>query len=367
MKEFLKKEPVLSIAAILAIVSAFIVKPSIKYLTYIDFRVLILLFCLMIVVGGMQAVGVFEAIAGHMLKHIMNMRQLYVIMVSLCFFSSMLITNDVALITFIPFTIIILNDINKKDKMIVLIVLETIAANLGSMLTPLGNPQNLYIFSVSKMALGEFISTMFPITAASYLLLNVIIRICENKSDRIDTRPAVIRMEDKKRLFFYSVLFILCIGTVLHFLHHFILLGIILLGAWISDKSLIKRADYSLLFTFTAFFVFIGNMQHIEVIQNFIQSAMKEHTMLFAVSVSQIISNVPAAVLLSGFTNNYVELLKGVNIGGLGTLIASMASLISYRYYANTKEAHTGKYIGVFTGMNMIFLAVLLVTELLIG
>jgi len=367
MKEFLKKEPVLSVAAMLAAASAFIIKPSVKYLEYIDFRVLTLLFCLMLVVGGMQTLGVFEAIAGHMLKHIMNMRQLYVIMVSLCFFSSMLITNDVALITFIPFTIIILYDINKKDKMIVLIVLETIAANLGSMFTPIGNPQNLYIFSVSKMSLEKFMGTMFPITAVSYFLLHVVIRIYENKNDRIETRPAVIKMEDKKRLVFYSVLFLLCIVTVLHFLHYFMLLGIVLLGIIVVDRSLLKKADYSLLLTFVAFFIFIGNMQHIEVIQNFIQNAMKEHTMIFAVIASQVISNVPAAVLLSGFTSDYAELLKGVNIGGLGTLIASMASLISYRYYANTKEVRTGKYIGVFSGLNLLFLGILLVTETIIG
>lgn len=367
MKEFLRKEPVLSVASLLAIVSALMIHPSIQYMEYIDFRVLTLLFCLMLVVGGMQTLGVFEAIAGHMLRHISNMRQLYIIMVSLCFFSSMLITNDVALITFIPFTIIILLDINKKDNMIVLIVLETIAANLGSMLTPIGNPQNLYIFSVSKMSIEQFIRTMLPIAVISYLLLILTITICEDNSNQIETRPAVIKMEDKKRLFFYSLLFLICIGTVLHFLHYLVLLGIILIAIIISDRSLIKKADYSLLCTFVAFFIFIGNMQHIEVIQHFIQSAMKGHTMIFAVISSQVISNVPAAVLLSGFTNNYVELLKGVNIGGLGTLIASMASLISYRYYANTKEAKTGKYIKIFAALNIIFLGALLVSECLIG
>jgi Na+/H+ antiporter NhaD/arsenite permease-like protein len=250
--------------------------------------------------------------------------------------------------------------------MIVLIVLETIAANLGSMFTPIGNPQNLYLFSISNMSLSEFLATMLPLTLVSYLLLHIVIRIYENKNDKIETRPAVIKMEDKRRLLFYSLLFLLCIGTVLHFMHYFVLLGIILLGIIISDKELVKKADYSLLLTFVAFFIFIGNMQQIEVIQNFLRNVMKQHTMLFAVISSQVISNVPSAVLLSGFTNQYVELLKGVNIGGLGTLIASMASLISYRYYANTKEAKTGSYIGKFTVFNILFLVILLGTEIVI-
>lgn len=360
MKEFVKKEPVLFVAILLAVLSSFLVKPSVEYINYIDFGVLILLFCLMVVVSGFQSIGVFEFLAAYLLKCMKNMRQLYFVMISLCFFSSMLITNDVALITFIPFTIMILIHLDKKDKLITLIVLETIAANLGSMLTPIGNPQNLYIYTISQMSLLKFVSVMLPITVISYLLLLLIIWIGTKKNENIEMNLPVKEVEDKKRFALYVILFVLCICAVLHLVPYVVLLGVVFCGAYLSDKDLIGKVDYSLLLTFTAFFIFIGNMQHMEFIRSFINSIIAGNTIVFAVLSSQIISNVPAAVLLSGFTKNYAELLIGLNIGGLGTLIASMASLISYRYYVNIENHDTKKYISVFTITNLFFLIVLL-------
>ncbi|WP_099468946.1 SLC13 family permease [Konateibacter massiliensis] len=360
MKEFIKKEPVLTAAILLAALSVFIVKPSAAYIDYIDFGVLILLFCLMLVVGGLQSIGMFEFLAGYMLKFIKNDRQLYSMMVSLCFFTSMLITNDVALITFIPFTILLLLNLKKRDKLISLIVLETVAANLGSMLTPIGNPQNLYIYTISEMSIAKFVKVMLPITVISYVLLLIVIWIITRNNKKIETNMEIHKVSDKKRLLLYAVLFLLCIGAVLHLLNYAVLLWIVLAAVFLSDKNLVMKADYSLLFTFTAFFIFIGNIQHMELVRSSIQGIIKGNTILFAVLSSQVISNVPSAMLLSGFTNNYSELLLGLNIGGLGTLIASMASLISYRYYVNIQHSDTKRYIGVFTLTNVFFLVALL-------
>lgn len=360
MKEFVKKEPVLFVAILLAMGSAFLVKPSASYLKYIDFSVLILLFCLMIVVGGLQSIGVFEFLAAYLIRYMKNIRHLYLSMVTLCFFSSMLITNDVALITFIPFTIMILLSLEKKECLISLIVLETVAANLGSMLTPIGNPQNLYIYTISQMPLLKFLKVMLPVTVISYLLLLITIMILTRNKDEIKMQFPVKKIEDTKRFLLYILLFSLCLGSVLHMVSYILLLGIVLIAALLSDKELINGVDYSLLFTFVGFFIFIGNMQHMEAVQTVIHRLMAGHTMLFAVLSSQVISNVPAAMLLSGFTKEYAELLIGLNIGGLGTLIASMASLISYRYYVNIHNHDAKRYISVFTAMNVLFLVVLL-------
>lgn len=362
MKEFLKKEPVLVSAVFLAGFSAILVKPSYEYISYIDFGVLSLLFCLMVVVSGLQSIGVFDFLASYLMKYMKNIRQFYLIMVSLCFFSSMIITNDVALITFIPFTIMILTSLNRKDKLISIIVLETIAANLGSMLTPIGNPQNLYIYTVSHMSLLKFIGVMLPITVISYMILFIMVWLGTKKNETIDMQLSIKEVEDKRRFLLYVFLFALCIGTVLHLISYVVLTVIVIFGAMISDKHLMKKVDYSLLVTFIAFFIFIGNMQHMEFVQTIIQRRMADNTILFAVISSQFISNVPAAVLLSGFTKDYVELLIGVNIGGLGTLIASMASLISYRYYVGIQNHDAKKYISVFTMANVVFLVLLLTT-----
>lgn len=362
MKEFLKKEPVLVLAVFLAGLSATLVKPSYEYFNYIDFSVLSLLFCLMVVVSGLQSIGVFDYLSSYMMKYMKNIRQFFLIMVSLCFFSSMIITNDVALITFIPFTIMILTSLEQKDKLISIIVLETIAANLGSMLTPIGNPQNLYIYTVSHMSLLSFVRVMLPITIISYLFLFIIVCFVTKQNETIAMHFLIKEVKDKRRLLVYTFLFALCIGTVLHLIPYVVLTGVIIVVAITSDKGLIKKVDYSLLVTFIAFFIFIGNMQHMEFVKTLIQERMADNTILFAIISSQFISNVPAAVLLSGFTKNYVDLLIGINIGGLGTLIASMASLISYRYYVGVHNHDAKKYISVFTMANVVFLVLLLTT-----
>ena len=365
--EFLKKETVLCIAFLLAVISAFIVPVDAQYIEYMDFRVLVLLFALMTVMSGLQSLGIFEKLSYSLLKYVKSTRSLTLLLVSLCFFLAMFITNDVALITFVPFTILILEKIDSPKNLIPIIVLETIAANLGSMLTPIGNPQNLYLYGLSGLSISEFLLHMAPSTIISFVLL--IICSLFLKKEEITILETTNTVENKKPVLtaYYFVLFILCLLTVAYLIPYPVLLLVSIPVLLIWDNETLKKVDYSLLLTFISFFVFIGNMQRIPAVAEMISSLVEGKELITAFLASQIISNVPAAMLLSGFTENYKDLLLGVNIGGLGSLIASLASLISFKYFANyvaklPKESNItkGKYLVHFTSMNVLFAAFLL-------
>lgn len=365
--EFLKKETVLCIAFLLAVISAFIVPVDAQYIEYMDFRVLVLLFALMTVMSGLQSLGIFEKLSYSLLKYVKSTRSLTLLLVSLCFFLAMFITNDVALITFVPFTILILEKIDSPKNLIPIIVLETIAANLGSMLTPIGNPQNLYLYGLSGLSISEFLLHMAPSTIISFVLL--IICSLFLKKEEITILETTNTVENKKPVLtaYYFVLFILCLLTVAYLIPYPVLLLVSIPVLLIWDNETLKKVDYSLLLTFISFFVFIGNMQRIPAVAEMISSLVEGKELITAFLASQIISNVPAAMLLSGFTENYKDLLLGVNIGGLGSLIASLASLISFKYFANyvaklPKESNItkGKYLVHFTSMNILFAAFLL-------
>lgn len=365
--EFLKKETVLCIAFLLAVISAFIVPVDSQYIEYMDFRVLVLLFALMTVMSGLQSLGIFEKLSYSLLKYVKSTRSLTLLLVSLCFFLAMFITNDVALITFVPFTILILEKIDSPKNLIPIIVLETIAANLGSMLTPIGNPQNLYLYGLSGLSISEFLLHMALSTIISFVLL--IICSLFLKKEEITILETTNTFENKKPVLtaYYFVLFILCLLTVAYLIPYPVLLLVSIPVLLIWDRATLKKVDYSLLLTFISFFVFIGNMQRIPAVAEMISSLVEGKELITAFLTSQIISNVPAAMLLSGFTDNYKALLLGVNIGGLGSLIASLASLISFKYFANyvaklPKESNItkGKYLAHFTSMNVLFAAFLL-------
>lgn len=364
MIDFIKKETVLIIAFVLAVISAFFVSPSEKYLEYIDFRVLGILLSLMIIMSAFQRIGIFDKIGTVLLKRTKNICQLCIVLVMLCFFSSMLITNDVALITFVPFSLLTLKRANREDKLIFVIVLQTIAANLGSMLTPTGNPQNLYLYNISGMSFFDFMALMLPYTAAALLLLIIVLMFC--KKDNIDVnflsdKRASNSFERKNKLLtiIYTLLFGLGILSVCRVLPYYILLAVVVVTVFFCDKKVFPNVDYCLIFTFICFFIFIGNIGNIEVVRTAFEQTVGGNEILIGILSSQVISNVPAALMLSGFTDNYNSLLLGVNIGGLGTLIASMASLISYKIYAQNCNNSKGKYMLWFTLGNILFLAVL--------
>ena len=360
-----KTEVVLSIAVLLAVVSAFVIHPDKEYINYIDFRTLAILFCLMAVMAGLQKIGLFRYVAEKLLGKVSHIRGLTFILIMLCFFSSMLITNDVALITFVPFTFIVLNMImgEESEKFIVpVVVMQTIAANLGSMLTPIGNPQNLYLYGKTTMNFASFMFFMLPYTVIAFTLLAVwclLFRYQGEKKIELKIEQNTGVAQYKKQLIVYSVLFALCILTVAHVISYMVTLGIVLFVVFILDKRVLKEVDYALLLTFVGFFIFIGNMGRVPAFNAFIQNIIDGNEVLTSVVSSQFMSNVPAALLLSGFTEQYELLIVGTNLGGLGTLIASMASLISFKYIGKEYGHLKGRYMLYFTITNLLFLIIL--------
>lgn len=379
--EFIKGETVLAVAALLALLSLFFVLPDKEYINYIDYRVLGLLFSLMVVMAGLQELGFFQKIASAILKKVKDYRGLCFVAVALCFFSSMLITNDVALITFVPLTILLLKMAGMEDKMTPVIVLQTIAANLGSMLTPVGNPQNLYLYAVSGMSLVDFIGVMGPLTVVSFVLLVICCVVQKNskmaefggfdaeKGERKAESEAKsgenIAQNDsnakvKSAFIFFCVLFVVSLLSVLRVIHFLIPLTIAVIGTFVVRRHILKQVDYNLLLTFVCFFVFIGNVGRMEAVRLWLENLIGGRELMVGFLSSQVISNVPACILLSGFTDSWRELLMGVNIGGLGTLIASLASLISYKFFAKEQPTKKGSYLLHFSWVNILFAVILL-------
>ena len=369
IKSFVKKEAVFCISALCAISTMFLVPPSAEYINYIDFHVLILLLCLMAVVSGFKSVGAFRWLTYQLLRRTNSGRILGVTLVLLPFFTSMLVTNDVALLVFVPFTMLLLSNLGYEKNIIPVIVLQTVSANLGSMATPVGNPQNLFLYSAYNLGASEFFLVTLPLTLVSLAALVLF---------SLPTLPRTLpkqelkaeKITDSRYLALFAILFALCLLTVFRVMSHYILLASIFLGFLILNKTTKAKVfgdiDFMLLLTFVCFFVVSGNLGRVDAVKVFLQELLGKSTLLTSVATSQIISNVPAAVLLSSFTDNWQELLAGVNIGGLGTPIASLASLITLKLYMNTEGAKIGKFIGVFTLANVVGLVILLGFEFLV-
>lgn len=357
----IKSDPVLLIAWFIAIISSFFVYPDKKYIDYIDWRSLGILWALMVVVQGFKKNSVFEKIGQFLLKRVTYGWQLAAVLIFMCFFGSMLITNDVALITFVPFAIMILKSSCREDLMIPVVVLQTVAANMGSMLTPIGNPQNLYLYGVTGMSIGDFILTMLPLSSLTLVLLALCIFTLPKKTKKIvmDEYYTVVKGGSSVQIIIYLILFALALCTVLRLIPWYIVAGVILAVVVVIDYKIILRVDYILLLTFVGFFIFTGNIGRVDKVREILEDLIKNREFLISALTSQFISNVPATLLLTGFTNRYKSLLQGVNVGGLGTLIASMASLISYKAISNVYPHTKGKYLKQFTLVNIVFLVIL--------
>ena len=357
--DFFRRETVLAVAWALALASMALVPPDGGYLDYIDFDTLMLLFSLMAVMAGLQRLGLFRRLGEGLLVRTATTRQLEGVLIFLPFFTSMAVTNDVALITFVPFALEVLQLAHREDRLVPVVVMRTIAANLGSMTTPIGNPQNLYLYAHYRLDLGVFFRTMLPLTLASALLLGLFIVTGRSRPLAVPQFPPQLPL-DRNRLTMYGCLFLLCLGAVADLLPVWAPAALVLLLVLCADRPTLKKVDYSLLLTFVGFFLFVGNLGRLPAFRTLFQALLTGHEVLCAVLASQVISNVPAALLLSGFTENGRALLVGTNLGGLGTLIASMASLISYKQIARNHPRLRGRYLGWFTAANVTFLLILL-------
>ena len=356
---FLKGEAVLCVAAVCAVITMALVPPDGAYIGYIDLRVLCLLLCLMAVVAGVQSCGAFQYLAEQLLRRRPGPRTLGIILVLLPFFVSMAVTNDVALITFVPFTLLLLEQLGCRRAAVPLLVLQTVAANLGSMATPVGNPQNLFLYAAYELTPGDFFPVVLPLTGIALVCLAAAAApVLPKALPAPELTGQALR--NPRKLALYGVLFVLCLLTVFRVLPYGILTVIVVVALALAEPVLLKKLDYGLLATFVCFFIVSGNLGRLPAVHDLLQSLLERSTLLTGVLTSQIISNVPAAVLLSGFTDNWRDLLLGVDIGGLGTPIASLASLITLKLYLRSREARPGRFLAVFTLANAAGLVILL-------
>ena len=360
MKGFLKREIVFVIAAAAAVISAFFNPPSAAWIDAIDFRTLAMLFSLMGISEGLKASGFFDSIAGAMMKRASGTKALSFALIAIVFVSSMLFTNDVSLLMFVPFSAMLLDKAGaEEDYLINVIVLETIAANLGSMTTPVGNPQNLYICSFFSVDALPFFSAILPYSALSALLIAASSFLLLSKSHDMEKEEREIRKADRTRTVIYLAFLLIALLSVFRVISWKLLFASEIIMLLVVDRTIFKRIDYILLMTFVAFFIFSENIRNIEGVRNLIAGPMKTHPIAVSAAVSQVISNVPAAILLSSFADSFKGVLIGTDIGGLGTPIASLASLISLKLYYKREQGKKGRYMAMFLVMNILLLALL--------
>ena len=354
---FVKKNAVVCIALAAAIITSFIIPVDKEYVGYFDYKTLTCLFCVLAVVCALKNINFFYMLARKVVQLFKTARMSVLALVYITFIGSMLIANDMALLTFLPLGYFVLTTTKKEKYMAFTFIMQNIAANLGGMLTPFGNPQNLYLYSKYEIPNLEFMAIMAP----PFIVSVAIITLC----CIIFVKPEPLSLSDERivlspwRTVVYLLLFALSIVIVFRGIPYWIGLIVIPIALLILDRKALGMVDYGLLFTFVFFFIFAGNMARIDVVRNLFSMLLEKSTLLFSVISCQCISNVPSAILLSQFTENYQDLLVGVNIGGVGTLIASLASLITFREYVKHNPGKTGYYIGLFSLFNFGFLIIL--------
>lgn len=358
---FAKKNAVMLIAFAAALITSLFVPVDKEYIGYFDFKTLSCLFCVLAVVCALKDINFFFVIARKIVHFFKTARMSILALVYITFIGSMLIANDMALLTFLPLGFLVLSSTGKQKYMAFTFIMQNIAANLGGMLTPFGNPQNLYLYTKFNIPNGEFMGIMAP----PFILSVVLITLC--CIIFVKNEPLMISDEkielNGKRTALYLALFALAIAIVFRGIPYWIGLIIIPAVLFFADRHALESVDYPLLFTFVFFFIFAGNMARMDAVRNFFSALLSKNTLLFSALSCQCISNVPSAILLSRFTGNYAELLIGVNVGGVGTLIASLASLITFREYVKHDPKSTRRYIAEFSAFNFGFLIILIAFE----
>lgn len=355
---FMKNEVVLFVAIIFTIITCLFVPIDKEYLNYFDYNTLVCLFCMLVVVAGLKSTNIFELISRKMIGLFHTRRTVIYSLVFGTFFFDMIVANDMSLITFLPLTYIVLHSTNNDKYLAFTFIMQTIAANMGGMITPYGNPQNLYLYSYYNISTDEFFGILFLQTITVAVLLWICCAFINNETLKLKDNSE-IRI-NRKKLYVYIILFILVILSVFRIIPYLIVLGIVIITILLFDIGRFKHVDYSLIATFFVFFIFSGNIARINAIKELISNIVIGNTLLAGIISCQFISNVPTAIFLSKFTTNYKELLISVNVGSLGILISSLASLITLREFLKHQPNKFGKYLGMFTLFNTVFLIILL-------
>ena len=355
---FLRKNVVMLVALLAAVITAFFVPPDEAYLGYFDVKTLTCLFCVLAVVCALKNIQFFYILAKKIVRSFRNARMSVLALVYITFIGSMLIANDMALLTFLPLGYLVLTSTGKQKYMAFTFIMQNIAANLGGMLTPFGNPQNLYLYTKFEIPTGEFVTIMLLPFVVSVVLITIFCLIFV-KAEPLEVADEKVKLP-VGRTALYLALFALALAIVFRGIPYVVGLVVIPVVLLIADRKALKMVDYPLLLTFVFFFVFAGNMARIQWVRDIFSGLLDKSTLLFSILSCQFISNVPSAILLSQFTENYRELLLGVNIGGVGTLISSLASLITFREYTSHNPGKSGYYIKTFSLFNLAFLVILI-------
>lgn len=362
IKHFLVKDKVFLIAFFMAIISIFFNPISREYIDFINFKVLIVMFVLMLSVAGMTDQHLFTNIAVKMVKHLRDMRMIALVIILTTFFLGMLITNDAVLLTLVPFTLFVTSKIKRHKEALIIVILQTLAANLGSALTPMGDPQNIFLYTNFDIPFWVFMSKTAVITITGFVLLVITVFIVF-KDDVVIPIVEDVKIKDY-RIWLYFLMFALAILTVLHLINQYLALGLVVTIGLIFSRSEFKKVDYHLLLTFVMFFIFTGNIGTIDYIKDFFNQVLNSQTNVFftGLLVSQVISNVPATVLLSAFTEEayILSLLQGVNVGAMGTIIGSLASLITFKFVIKLYPERFKEYLIKYTVICLIYMAVII-------
>lgn len=362
IKDFFLKDKVFLIAFIVALISVFL-NPNFKdYPSFINYKVLIVMFTLMLAVSGMTHQNLFTVIAVKMVKHLKDMRTIALVIVLISFFLGMLLTNDAVLLTLVPFTLFVTSKINRHKEALIIVILQTLAANLGSALTPMGDPQNIFLYTNFDISFWTFMSKTAVITITGFILLVISIFIIF-KQDEVHPIVEEFKIKDK-RIYVFFVIFLIGILTVLHVIPEWVTLPVVVAIGLVFGRNEFKNVDYHLLLTFTMFFIFTGNIGEIQAVNDFFSGILKSESSVFftGLLVSQVISNVPATVLLSAFTPTayLLNLLQGVNVGSMGTLVGSLASLITFKFVIKLYPERFKEYLAKYTLISIIYMAVII-------
>ncbi len=360
---FAKKEVVLSIAIICTIITMFFVPVDKEYLGYFEYKTLVSLFCMLAVVAGLKNTNIFELISRKLIGLFRTRRAVIYSLIFGTFFFDMIVANDMSLITFLPLTYIVLHSTNNDKYLAITFILQTIAANMGGMITPYGNPQNLYLYSYYNIPTAEFFGVLLIQSIAIAVLLAIAGLFIKNEELVLKSNEKIVI--DNKKLAVYVLLFIFVILSIFRVIPHLVTLGIVIITVFAVDKKRFKEVDYALLATFCVFFIFSGNIARIPAVKAFIAGIVTKNTLTAGIISCQFISNVPTAIFLSKFTEEYRELLVSVNIGSLGIIISSLASLITLKEFLKHQPKNFKRYMGMFTLINTTFLAVMLIITIL--
>ncbi len=361
---YFRREVVLTVALIAALASFLLVPPGAHTLAGIDTTTLLMLFSLMTIVAGFRHMGAFDKLAGMVTSRIHTLRGLAMALTAACFLLAMVATNDVALITLVPFTLLLMRGAQVKHLTLA-VVLETIAANLGSIVTPIGNPQNLYLYASGKLDALAFPALTWPYAALAFVLLMACCLLIPKAP--VQSATAADAALPPRKLALYAALTVVALLALMKVIPAWTLALTAAVAVFLLDRPVLRQVDYTLLATFVCFFVFVASVKAYAPVSSWLEGLMAGSPLLTSLLVSQVISNVPACLLLSPFTGDASALMLGVNLGGLGTLVASLASLISFRLYGAAEGAKKGLFMGVFTVLNVAFLGAMLCLALALG